>query len=252
MRGGTGDGRGRALPPEGLVRVSVADEASFTWSCTPFDLQTLARGWLVCEGIASDLGEVEALEVIESPAGQAVEVRIRLAREAVGRLARVVASGASWIGDPYPSDPGSESRAPRAAELRPLLEDRERLGAWFGEMFEQAGIRSAVGGMHTGGLVVNGCLARVVEDVSRHHVVDRLVGAALDTNEPLAATIFLLSARISGAMAAKACRAGVAALVSRSVPTELAAEVAAGCGLTLVGRARREKPCYFWPSGSLS
>ena len=114
-------------------------------------------------------------------------------------------------------------------------------------MFDQAAIRSSVGGVHTGGLVVDGDLASVVEDVSRHHVVDRLVGSAFQTGASLRSSILLVSARISGAMAAKACRAGVGALVSRSVPTELAAAVASPNGLILVGRARGETPHYYWP-----
>ena len=51
----------------------------------------------------------------------------------------------------------------------------------------------------------------------------------------------------SGAMAAKACQARFAAMVTRSVPTDLATHVAGAWGLTLVGRARREQPLYVWP-----
>jgi formate dehydrogenase accessory protein FdhD len=135
-------------------------------------------------------------------------------------------------------------------ELRATIEARDAVTNWFRDMFERAELRSSVGGVHTGGLVLEGRLQGVAEDVSRHHVVDRLVGRAVLEDVPLPDAILLLSARISGSMAAKACRAGVGALISRSIPTELAATIAARNGLILVGRARQEKPHYHWPDGT--
>jgi FdhD protein len=123
------------------------------------------------------------------------------------------------------------------------------MAAWFRDMFERAELRSSVGGVHTGGLVLEGQLAGIAEDVSRHHVVDRLVGRAIREALPLHDAILLVSARISGSMATKACRAGAGALVSRSIPTELAASIAARNGLVLVGRARQERAHYHWPAG---
>ena len=242
----------KLLAPEALVRVTVNDAATLVWSCTPVDLSMLAAGWLVSEGVVRTPGEIESMDVAGSQDRFAARVSVRVARPALDRLLRglsrdsepVPVIGPAALGTPDdslsflgPSDPG----------LRPLLEDRGRVASWFRDMFDGASLRSSVGGMHTGGLVVDGGLASVVEDVSRHHVVDRLVGAAVLARAPLRSSILLVSARISGAMASKACRAGVGALVSRSVPTELAVAVAARAGLILVGRARRERPQYFWP-----
>jgi len=221
------------------------------------DLSVLVAGWLVSEGVVRTPGEIEAVDVTGSQDSFAACVSVRVPRPALDRLRGVLSRdsepvpvGPAALGSPL-GDPASPL-LPHDPGLRPLLEDRDRVASWFRDMFSQASLRASVGGVHTGGLVVDGALASVVEDVSRHHVVDRLVGSALLAPTPLRSLILLVSARISGAMAAKACRAGVGALVSRSVPTELAVAVADRGGLILVGRARREHPHYFWPRPATS
>jgi len=244
------------LAPEALVGVRVSDVATLVWSCTPFDLPSLATGWLVCEGVVRTPDEIEDLGVTEAEGCFAACVSVRLARPALDRMQRALSRDAEPAVRPVALATPHDDEIPHppleVAEFRPLLEDQARVGTWFRDMFDRASLRSAVGGVHTGGLVVDGNLSLVVEDVSRHHIVDRLVGSAFLANTPLRSSILLVSARISGAMAAKACRAGVGALVSRSVPTELAASVARSGGLILVGRARREHPHYYWPGTGIS
>jgi len=241
----------KVLAPEALVRVRVNDIVALEWSCTPHDLSCLATGWFVCEGIVRTPDEIADLAEEETEPGYAACLTVRLTQPALGRLTAVLAADTTSSVRPAaltaPKAIQEPVCAPGGGELRTLLEDRGRVTAWFRDMFDQAAIRSSVGGVHTGGLVVDGDLASVVEDVSRHHVVDRLVGAAFQAGAARRGSILLVSARISGAMAAKACRAGVGALVSRSVPTELAAAVAGPNGLILVGRARGETPHYYWP-----
>ena len=142
----------------------------------------------------------------------------------------------------------ARGRGPEAEPGLARLLRGDRIRELFSQMFDRAALRTAVGGVHTGGLVLEGELIAVVEDVSRHHVVDRLVGRAVLDADGAGGAVFLLSSRISGAMAAKACRVGAGALVSRSVPTELAASVAARCGLVLMGRARSDNRFVHWPS----
>ena len=256
MTGDSEAGSTGILAPEALVHVRVNHVATLVWSCTPFDLPSLATGWLVCEGVVRTPEEIEDLDVAEAEGGFAACVSVQLSQPALDRLKRAFSRDAEPAVRPAalstPHDDATPHLPLDVAELRPLLEDQTRVATWFRDMFDRASLRSTVGGVHTGGLVVDGNLSHVVEDVSRHHVVDRLVGSAFLANTPLRSSILLVSARISGAMAAKACRAGVGAVVSRSVPTELAASVARSGGLILVGRARREHPHYFWPGPGIS
>ncbi len=250
MKGESKLGPPAALAPEAVVRLSVDGERVVTWSCTPSALDALTAGWLVCEGIIREPGEI--LELALPPADEPDPVvRARLGAAAARRLRGLLEGEAAAIrpvglsASVLWSEPVEEMAH---GDLRALLENRGRLAEMFRDMFDRAPLRASVGGVHTGGLVRAGDLELVVEDVSRHHVVDRLVGAALLSGATSVGCALLLSSRISGAMAAKACRAGVAALVSRSIPTELAVSVARGCGLVLVGRGQREEPHIHWPA----
>ena len=241
----------KVLAPEALVRVRVNEAVTLEWSCTPHDLPCLTTGWFVSEGIVRNPDEIEHLAEVDPQPGYAAGLTVRLTRPALGRLTAALSGDtASSVRPAALTSPVAARESVSASgghQIRSLLEDRGRVTSWFRDMFDQAALRSSVGGVHTGGLVVGGDLALVVEDVSRHHVVDRLVGSAVLTGMAREKAVLLVSARISGAMAAKACRAGVGALVSRSVPTELAAAIAAPRGLILVGRARGEAPHYYWP-----
>ena len=179
----------RILAPEALVRLRVNETAILEWSCTPVALPTLAAGWLVCEGVVRETDEIR--DVTTVPRRSRLCRRSR-GRPGAGRVAATVAGPVertrrsvrpAALASPHDAE-GPPSTA-ALAELRPMLEDRDRVAAWFRDMFDQAALRASVGGVHTGGLVVDGALAFVVEDVSRHHVVDRLVGSAFLAGIPL-------------------------------------------------------------------
>jgi len=219
------------------------------WLCTPARLADLAAGWLVCEGVVCAPGEIERLEV-----GAGGEVRVELAPEARDRLIEVRNRPEPGPAPPdllagSPRSPTAGSRA--APGLLALLDDPPRLPSLFEEAFSRATLREeSGGGVHMGARVDEGILVDVVEDVSRSAVVDKIVGAALLAGEPAGTpgTLLLLSGRISGTIAAKLARAGIAAAATISIPTTLAVEIAARSGVTLVGRARRASPWRYGAS----
>jgi FdhD protein len=145
---------------------------------------------------------------------------------------------------PAPPPTGARRDSPTLARL---LEDPAGLRPLFGAMFDAGTLRDATGGVHTGALVIDGDVRLVREDVSRHCVVDKLVGAAAREAMPLDGAVVLLSGRISGALAAKGARAGVCAMATMSIPTSLAAAIADAAGMTLFGRARSGEPHIYAP-----
>jgi FdhD protein len=250
VTGGAAERSNGILAPEALVRFTMNDAVTVVWSCTPDDLHPLAVGWLVSEGFVHSAEQIRDVTVRPGAGDFAAHVAVRLDEPTFLRVSSALGGAATIVQQAAvstPFDRFSTRPASDFAEIRDMLSDRDRVAAWFRDMFDRASLRTAVGGVHTGGLAIGGELRSVVEDVSRHHVVDRLVGTAWSAGVSPAESILLVSSRISGAMAAKACRAGVGALVSRSIPSVLAASVARRCGLIMVGRARRENPHYHWP-----
>ena len=216
--------------PEVEIALRCGETLAATWFCSPAELEELATGWLVGEGVVSNLSDIEALTVVD-----ASTVRATLAH------------GLADAPDHHPVIPAQRTSRP-SDDLAAWVRDRTSLRPQFEEMFGRSPSRRGGGGVHTGALVHGGEIEHVTEDVSRHCLVDKLIGRALRRGLPMDLTILLLSARISGAIAAKACRAGIGAVASMSIPTVPAAEIAARCGLILIGRARRPAPQIHWPA----
>jgi FdhD protein len=86
------------------------------------------------------------------------------------------------------------------------------------------------------------------EDVSRSSSVDKAMGAALLAGVAPSQCALITSGRLSGVIVAKAARAGLPILVSRSAPMNSGVELAQKIGMTLVGFARSPN-LYIYSGG---
>jgi FdhD protein len=93
---------------------------------------------------------------------------------------------------------------------------------------ERRGLSCAV--LHDGTTV----LARG-EDIGRHNAVDRVIGTALESGIDCSNAFLILSDRISSEIVRKCLLAGIPVLVTCDTITALAAEIAQGTGLTVIG-----------------
>lgn len=229
QRAATDERTGAPLAPEAIVELHDPTGLLVRWYCTPVRLDELAAGWLVGEGLAASATDLGPIEV-----------------DGAGTRVELGAPAADLRRTPAPL-PGGAPRAPELAGA--LAANPDLLRELFQSMFEGAALRERTGGIHTGALVERGEVRCVREDVSRHCVVDKLIGRSVLAGTKLNDAAILLSGRISGAIAAKAARAGVAAMATMSIPTTLAAEIAGRAGVTLIGRARTAAP-HVYPPGS--
>ncbi len=102
---------------------------------------------------------------------------------------------------------------------------------------------STTGGLHAAGLFnIQGQLLWVREDVGRHNALDKLVGAAVLSDElPLNNHIVMVSGRSSFEILQKCLAAGVPVVCAVSAPSSLAVALAQEFGITLVGFLRGEQ-----------
>lgn len=222
------DHAGPPLAPEAVVDLVAPGGMITTWLCTAQNLEDLAVGWLIGEGRAADPAEIGPLTVDEA-----------------GLRVSLGAPGFDLDRPPIPP-PADVRRGGRA--LDHLVANPAEFRSMFETMFAGGTLRDLTGGVHTGALVSAGAVMLVREDVSRHCVVDKLLGAAFREGRPLAEAVVLLSGRISGALAAKGARTGVCAMATMSIPTTLAAAIAGVAGVTLIGRARSATPHIYPPA----
>jgi len=215
------------LAPEAIVELHDPAGVLVRWHCTPEGLDELAIGWLIGEGRAPSVAAAGPIEV-----------------DGLARRVRLTAPVAD-LRRPVTTPPEGPPRFPHLTDA--LAEHPGTIRELFQAMFDRAALRELTGGLHTGALVEHREVVCVREDASRHCVVDKLVGHAALAGRSLEGAVILLSGRISGAIAAKAARTGVAVVATMSIPTTLAAEIAGRAGVTLIGRARAAAPHVYRP-----
>jgi FdhD protein len=242
---------GAAQPIERVTAEEVAigvcyDSAPYAvLMATPADVEELAIGFTVSEGIAAAADIVE-VRVGEHPDGLVADVLLSARGAKAAKTARrrnlegrssCGLCGVQSLKDairPLPTLPDglAVSRAAIQAALAEL-ETRQVLGAATRAVHAAAWADGA------------GALLLVREDVGRHNALDKLIGAAHRAGLNAGAAFVVVTSRCSYEMVEKTAVAGVAMLVAISAPTALAIRKAVACNLTLVALARADGHTVF-------
>jgi FdhD protein len=238
---------GRAV----LVRETLADETPVTLAfnlsphavmmATPADLEDLAVGFAVTEGIVQRAADIERVSVVRYSRGVELQIDIPAALAAgVGTRSRRLSGrtgcgicGASSVDEVLRELPAvaSDTRIDASAVTRAMrqLGERQPLNAETGAVHAAAWAEP------------DGTLAYVREDVGRHNALDKLIGALIRAGAPAHAGFVVITSRGSFELVQKAAILGVPLLATVSAPTALAVRVAHTAGLTLAGFARDDR-----------
>ncbi len=224
----------RFIPVEHPITVYVNGRDIVTLMASPHDPLALALGFLANEGWISSMDDVADARVCGSE--DCVDLWLR--RPIPGSIRRVFTSGCMG---------GEILSLPSDADISPLPDGEavspQSLFRWLRTLQEKAFLYQQGRGIHGAGLVKEGRLVLLTEDIGRHNAVDRLRGRALLEGIDPRGGILLTTGRISAEMALKAARMGCPIVASRTTATALAVELAHRWNLTLVAYVRGN---HFW------
>ena len=121
--------------------------------------------------------------------------------------------------------------------------------AWTGEQvrrlakvfLEYEGIHTYTSAAHMAILAKGDDILCVMEDISRHCAIDKAIGYGILHDIDLTRCMIYSSGRVQADTVHKFVNAGVPILISKSVPTLQAIEMAKSKGITIIGKA--------WPDG---
>ena len=197
-------------------------------------LDFLAAGFLKAEGFISRREDILAITI--DPQGEAVDVEATgvdpLAEKLLER--RAVTSGCgkgttfTHALDALQARPAPAGPRVSAGQIRQLMHG----------LLRGSELYRAAGGVHSAALATTGEIVIFRDDIGRHNAVDKIHGECFLRDIPVADKILLTTGRISSEILVKAAKLGVAILVSRSSPTDLALELAGRTGITVVGQVR--------------
>lgn len=233
--------------PEQTVRLRVNGRRVAVWTCTPGGLDILAAGRLLASGFirrAADILSLEPLTGDGSAAG--IDARLEAAASAQGFAEREHRTDRGCgLRHTLDCEPALLRAADRPA---PALPSPDGFPDLFRDLYARAASYRDTGGLHAAALCDGTSLPYHQEEVSRHNAVDRVVGQALLDGADLSVLGLVTSARISGEIAEKAARAGLAWIASRSVPTTLAVEIATAARMPILARAPSpDAKAFGWP-----
>lgn len=216
---------------------------------TPTDLEDLALGFSLSEGILASRSELYDAERVDGSRG--IELRLEIASE---RFAGLKARRRNLAGRTGCGLCGVES-LDALARPHPQLPARapvpvEAAFAGLAALPGHQPLRQATGAVHAAAWIDrDGTIHALREDVGRHNALDKLLGHLAATRFDPASGFVLVSSRASYEMVQKTLALGIGCLVAVSAPTGLAVELAEEAGLGLAGFARDRRMVIYAGAG---
>lgn len=220
---------------------------------TPSDLEDLAVGFALTEGIVSEACEVYDMEQRNSGDGLELHVEIASERFVALKERRRNLAGRTGCGLCGVEALSQVQRALR--QLTPPAALREGLTpavmhtvlAAHAQLQAHQPLQTQCGAVHAAAWQAwhADALSIVREDVGRHNALDKVIGALVRRGTDPAEGFVIVSSRASFEMVQKTAVAGSALLASVSGPTHLAVQTAQSCGLTLLGFARDQRAVVY-------
>ncbi|MFC1943560.1 formate dehydrogenase accessory sulfurtransferase FdhD [Chloroflexota bacterium] len=225
-----------AVAREFLFTIFLNGEELVTLLCSPGNLDYLAVGFLVSEGLLESKNEIKEMEIddwmgvirIETEGGKKPDSRL-LSK-------RLIASGCGGGATFYSVDDAAIPKVESRMEI-----SADEVFTLVNKFQHDSQLYLTTHGVHSAALADRKGILVFSEDIGRHNAVDKIFGKCLLEGIPLNDRIIICSGRISSEMVLKVAKRGIPIIVSISAPTSLGVKTAGKLGITLVGSVRGKK-----------
>lgn len=209
------------------IELIINDSVSRRFSISPCFLREFAVGYLLGEGLAGSLSDITDIE-IES---KTIKAKIDLADFDI-RKELVV--GSDCFG-------GWRTKIEFVGRVESDFKvSREDIFKAFDRLKKEAKVWQETGGTHVAGLV-SGDKFTVIEDVSRHVAVDKVIGAGALAGYDFSRSFIVYSGRMPADMMIKVARVGIPVIASNAAPTSSGVSVAKEAHVTMLGFVRDKR-----------
>jgi len=230
------DGTARAaewgIATETAIEIGVNGRPLAVMMATPQDVEDLARGFALTEGVIREPADVRAANVQALPEGLIVDLEVDPDRVGESRVRARFLEGRSGCGLC-----GVETLADAIREVRPVATQvpiaPEAVRIAFDALADAQPLNRATRSVHAAAwCAARGAILASREDVGRHNALDKLIGgAAAEMAEP---GFVVMTSRCSFELVQKAAVIGVGLLATVSAPTSRALDLARAARMRLM------------------
>ena len=219
------------------ITLNVNEKQVVTLLCTPSELDAMAIGFLLSEGILKNRASLLGVQLDEKKFTVSVTLK-DLPDDINATFNKKTITSGCGQGITYTDAESLKSLPPNRSLLQA---SPEIIRGILKEFRTISHLFTKTGGVHSAALVDKGTIILFSEDIGRHNAVDKLLGKAFLAGIPTDDKILLSSGRISGEIMTKVIRNRIPILISRTAPTCMSITYAEDHGVTLIGFARGNK-----------
>lgn len=221
------------------VTLSINNNPVVSIACSGTDLELLALGHLIGEGIITSPDEIEEISIDEEK--REINVRTKTSDEIIERLFRIH-SIASGCGQGRMSNP--DEILPRMINL-PTIDAITILNCMH-TFLQSSELHKKTRGVHSAALyTINGDQLIFFDEIGRHNAIDKIIGHVKKTAIPLEDKMIFSTGRLSSEIVYKTIYAAAPVLLSKSSPTSASVTLARKYNIILIGNVRKKQFTIF-------
>ncbi|MFH1504187.1 MAG: formate dehydrogenase accessory sulfurtransferase FdhD [Candidatus Omnitrophota bacterium] len=219
------------LAEEALLTITAGDQEIVTLSCSPIDLEDLARGFLFTSGLIKKAEDILDIQCLTRGEKRIVSVDLadnsRIKELAAEKIH--TSGGGKVIVNNVNSVKISSDFKIKSGQIQVLM----------AEFLGSSQIYLKTGGVHSAAVTDGKEMLIFKEDIGRHNAIDKVIGRAFLEGISLKDKSLITSGRISSEVVMKAHNSGIPIIISKAAPMNEAVRLAKEAGITLIGFVRR-------------